>query len=461
MSNKVVFAFHATDYEYNMGVGFLSAFLRKSGIETDLVIYREIPEKTADSPESVASLILSKQPDIVAFSVMTFSWPPIGKVITLLRDTGFEGLIVVGGHHAILSPEQVLLHPGVDVVCVGEGEQPLLQLARHYDGTNRRSLPPVQGLVYQGDDISDLAGKRWLVENLEDYPYIDYSIFGAAGTEPLARKSMGALSAADIYSLQLITGRGCPYKCTYCGNSALIDHYGGVGRFLRKYSPESAVKHIRSVAEEFKPQFIEFMDETFALNRRWVEDFCGLFKAEVGLPFTIMSRIDIMDSHIVSVLAEAGVKLVFFGLESGDEEYRIKYLNRKMSNRTIMEGARILKEHGVMIVTFNIFGMPFQTKDNLRKTFDLNAAIEPDAAIPFIYQIIPATELARMAYENNMVPAYHEGRRDLCSPSLDTAELPASYVAEQADAFREKFSHPGKIQALYGKLREIANVRHF
>lgn len=460
MSNKVVFAFHATDYEYNMGVGFLSAFLRKEGIETSLVLYREMPGKAADTAESVSATILSKNPDVVAFSVMTFSWSPIREVITILRKTGFDGLIVVGGHHAILSPDQVLLHPGVDAVCVGEGERPLLELVQCYDGTNRRSLPPLSGLVYQGNDLSDLSGKRWMVENLEDYPYIDYSLFDAAGAESLSEKSMGILSVGGIYSLQLITGRGCPYRCTYCGNSALIEYYGGVKKFLRRYSPEAAVKNIRSITMRFRPQFIEFMDETFTLNKRWVEEFCRLFKSDVALPFTIMSRIDIMDDHIVSVLAEAGAKLVFFGLESGDEEYRVKYLNRKMSNRTIMEGARILRKHGIKVVTFNIFGMPFQTKENVERTFDLNAAIDPDAAIPFIYQIIPATELARMAYEHNMTPASPEGRWDLCSPSLDTAELPASYVIEQADRFRARFSNPAKVQALYDNLRNIANASH-
>ncbi|MBS1112290.1 MAG: hypothetical protein H6Q92_52 [Nitrospirae bacterium] len=460
MSNKIVFAFHATDYEYNMGIGFLSAFLRQNGVETDLVIYRKIPGKPSDSPEAVASSILSKNPTIVAFSVMTFSWPQIDKVITLLRDIGFTGLVVVGGHHAVVSPENVLLHPGVDAVCVGEGELPLLELARNYDGTNLSSLPPVLGMVYKGEDTADLINKRWLVERLEDYPYIDYGLFEAEGTESLSDKSMGSLSVGGIYSLQLITGRGCPYKCTYCGNSALLDYYGGVKKFLRKYSAESAVKNIKNITQRFKPQFIEFVDETFTLDKRWVEEFCSIFKEEVRLPFTLMSRIDIMDDHIVSVLADAGAKLVFFGLESGDEEYRSKYLNRKMSNKTIIEGAKILKKHGVKVVTFNIFGMPFETKENLKKTFDLNSAIEPDAAIPFIYQIIPATELARIAYDNNMVRVRPDDRWDLCSPSLDTAELPASFVVEQTDRFRARFSNPEKVQALYDKLRIIANPLH-
>lgn len=458
MSNKVVFSFHTIDYEYNMGIGFLSAFLRQNGVETDLVIYHEILGKPSDSAEAVAASILSKKPTIIAFSVMTVNWSRIEEVITVLRNTGYGGLIVVGGYHSVLAPEKVLLHPGVDAVCVGEGELPLLELVRHYDGTNSHSIPPILGMVYQGTNADDLTNKRWMIENLEDYPYIDYSLFDAEGTEPLSKKRLSPLSDADIFALQLITGRGCPYKCTYCSNSTLMDYYGGARRFLRKYTAESAVKNIKKLVQKFKPQFVEFMDETFVLDKKWIEEFCRLFKTEVGLPFIIMSRIDIIDDHIASVLAEGGAKLVFFGLESGDEEFRIKYLNRRMSNETIIEGARILKNHGIMIVTFNMFGMPFETKENLEKTFALNAAIEPDAAVPFVYQIIPGTELGRLAYENNMVPVRHdEDRWDFCSPSLDTAELPASYVLEQVDNFRSQFNNTVKIQSLYDKLRNIAN----
>jgi hypothetical protein len=107
-----------------------------------------------------------------------------------------------------------------------------------------------------------------------------------------------------------------------------------------------------------------------------------------------------------------------------------------------------------MVVTFNIFGMPFETKENVKKTFDLNATIEPDAAIPFIYQIIPATELARIAYENNMIPAHPEGRWDLSTPSLDTAELPAADVVSIVEDFKQRFGNYDMVQRVYSRLKQ-------
>ncbi len=97
--------------------------------------------------------------------------------------------------------------------------------------------------------------------------------------------------------------------------------------------------------------------------------------------------------------------------------------------------------------------MPFENRETIKKTFDLNLEIEPDAAIPFIYQPFPKTELAKMAYDNKMVLPRNEDRWDYCSLSLDTPELPASYVSEVVEKFKERFTNPERIERFYSKLK--------
>lgn len=433
----------------------MSSFLQQAGIYPDLVIYRET-EKHTDTPESIVKKIMDKEPTIIAFSVMTFNWHKIKNLIFLLREN-FNGLIIAGGYHAILAPEEILSFPGVDAVCTGEGEQPILELIKSYDIDRQKDFLMINGLIFKGQDISpESLKKRWLVEKLEDYPYMDYQIFDTDGG--LKQKHLGILSPADIFALPVVTGRGCPYRCTYCSNSALIDYYGGVKKFVRRYQPELAIKHLKTISLKYNPQFFEFLDETFTLNRAWIKDFCFRYKKEISVPFIIMSRIDMIDEPTVSVLADAGLKLFLFGIESGDEEYRKKYLNRKMSNDTIIKGTKLLKKYGIMLTTFNIFGMPFETKDTINKTIALNYEVEPDASIPFIYQPLPGTELARLAYENNMVSRQQEDRWDFCSPSLDTPELPADYVSDIANKFREKFAYQN-IQDVYTRLKKSIETK--
>ena len=456
MHHKVVFCFYTNDHEVNLGIGFISAALKQRGVATDLVIYRDKPEKQIDTPESVAERILAKNPSMVAFSVMTFHWRRVSAVISLLRRT-YKGPIVVGGYQAILSPEDVLRHPGVDGVCVGEGEQPLLEAVMAYPEGNG-SAPRIRGMVFRNQDDQEAAVKdRWLVGELSEYPFIDYDIFNFEGEKRLEQMHIGVLSPGGVYSLPVITGRGCPYRCTYCCNSALIDRYG-LKSYLRRYQPETAIANIKGIVKQYSPKMIEFFDETFIRNIQWVKDFCALYKKDVGLPFMIMARIDSLDENLISIMAESGLKLVLFGLESGDEEYRKRHLNRRMSDRTIKEGARLLRKFGIMIVTFNMFGMPFETKETMEKTFELNAAIEPDAAYSTIFQPLPGTELARVAYEHNMASPPPEGLWDLNSPSLDTQELPASYVSKKLDEFRNRFSSQNIVQNYYSRLQGLVKT---
>jgi radical SAM superfamily enzyme YgiQ (UPF0313 family) len=308
------------------------------------------------------------------------------------------------------------------------------------------------------DNRAEALQNRWLVENLEDYPYMDYDIFDAEGEKGLRRMHLGALSPAEVFSLPVITGRGCPYKCTYCCNSALIERYGGVKKYLRNYSPEAAVEHIKELVARYAPPIIELLDETFVKQKSWVKDFCFRYKAEIGLPYTILARIDSLDEDIVSILAQSGLKLVFFGLESGDEEYRTRYLNRKMSNKTIRAGARLLRDKDIMIVTTSMFGMPFETKEAIERTFELTEAIGPDAVYPFIFQVLPGTELARVVSENNISDLHPVERWDYASPSLDTAELPASYVMAKIEQFMSKFMNQQIVEKYYGNLQGLVKA---
>ena len=452
---KVVFCFHTHDHEYNFGIAFLDAALRKYGIETDLVIYREIPHKHKDTAEEIVERLLEKKPSIIAFSIMTFNWARIKQVISLLRPR-FKGLIIAGGYHTILCPDEVLDFNGVDAVCLGEGEKPLLALIKHYLKNPFKKPPKIQGMLFK-DSLNDSQKCRtpWLMESLDEFPFMDYEIFRQEGQHPLNEKFIGTLSLAGIFSLSVITGRGCPFHCTYCNNSSLMKIYGGVKHYVRRLPAKKAVSYIKTIANKYQPDFLEFLDETFTMDKSWVKNFCDDYRQKVRLPFSIMTRIDRLDEEIVSIMANSGLKVVFFGLECGDEEYRAKFLNRHMSNKLIKKGAQILKKYQVMIVTFNMFGMPFETKETINQTMKLNDAIKPEAAIAFIYQPLPHTKLAEIAYEHNMALPPSEEHWDFCSPALDSPELPASYITQQVELFKERFASPAKIEQFYKKIRTI------
>ncbi len=455
---NIVFCFHTTDYEYNLGIALLTSTLKSMDVNTSLVIFREIVNNPVkDTAEETVQRILEKKPDIAAFSTMTFNWKKIQKVITLLR-LHFSGLIVVGGCHAMLCPDEVLSFPGVDAVCLGDGEKPMQELVRLSGKHAPDSLPPIEGLRIKSNAWQH-PGKPWCNERIEDYPYLDFEDFNEERNQPLSSKVTGHFSFAGLFILPAITSRGCPYKCTYCNNYSFMNILGGPGRYLRTYSVKRVISEIKGLVDLYKPEFIDFMDEMFLKQTSWMREFCEAYSREINLPFSVNVRIDRCNEENVSMLADSGLKLVLFGLECGDEIYRAKYLNRHMSNPDILRGAEILRRHNVVIITYNMFGMPCETPEILQKTISLNRQIRPDAIAPFIFQPLPQTRLGRMAYEHGMVQPPPEDRWDYLAPALDSDVLPAKYVQEQVELFRQEFNSPERVQTVINKIRSFAGKK--
>jgi radical SAM superfamily enzyme YgiQ (UPF0313 family) len=452
---KITFCFHTSALEFNIGIAFLSAALQPLAVDVDLVIFREIseiPGKSIDTVEETVQRILDKKPSIVAFSIMTFNWRKIQQVITKLRPE-FKGLIIVGGYHAILCPDEVLEFPGVDAVCLGDGEQPLIDLVNFFHDRPLHEVPDIPGMRFKRGEPNKIT-KPWVMERLADYPYMDYELFLNEREQTFSEKYIGVLYPTGIYSLSVLTARGCPYKCTYCNNSTVMDILGGPKMFLRHYPAATVVDHIKNITNQYAPDFIEFFDEMFIKSASWNKEFCERYQKEVNLPFSILMRIDLCKDKMVRLLAESGLKLVFFGLECGDEEYRTRYMNRKMSNQKILKGAEILRKHGIMLVTFNMFGLPFETQQTIESTISLNRMVQPDAAFSFFYQPLPNTQLGKLAKDNGMIATPPEGQWDLhCSLGINNPNLPSEYIVKQVEAFSAEFNSTERFQQFIGKLR--------
>ena len=113
-------------------------------------------------------------------------------------------------------------------------------------------------------------------------------------------------------------------------------------------------------------------------NLKFVNAFFEIYKEKIRLPFSINSRVEVMNEGFCKTAADAGCHTIWFGIESGDEEYRSKRLGRKMKNQQVIDAAANCKEAGINRLTFNIVGMPLETAGNMRQTLELNKAIAPE-----------------------------------------------------------------------------------
>jgi hypothetical protein len=281
----------------------------------------------------------------------------------------------------------VIQEDGVDVVCRGEGEYPMLELCDRLEaGCDFADLSNLwvkqHGRIYRNSP-------RPLIQDLDSLPFPD-------------REPRYALDEHHRqYATQsFLTSRGCPYRCAYCFNVAMGRLYGPPWFCRRVRSPENVVREIEAVRAVSGLSFVQFRCSMFPHERQWLEEFAAIYPRRVGLPFYAHVRANHMSEEVVSLLAQAGCKSVNMGIECADETYRREVLHRPMSNQTIRDACRRLHDHGIAILADNMVGLPGRTLEDDIETLRFNAECQIEYPLAMILQPYPGTEIDRYAREH-------------------------------------------------------------
>ena len=239
------------------------------------------------------------------------------------------------------------------------------------------------------------------IGDLASLPFPDYDVFEKEDGFKDVNSSIFGPKGKLV--LPVMTGRGCPYRCTYCCNTPILEGWKTKKTFLRKYDPQDMVDELIRLRDKYGVGYFEFWDELFLSNLKFVRAFFALYKEQIHLPFSINSRVEVMNEAFCKTAAEAGCHTIWFGIESGDEEFRAKMLGRKMTNKQVIEAAANCKKAGINRLTFNIVAAPLETAENMRKTLELNKAIAPEHFFFFPYIPLRGTPLYNIAKEEGLL----------------------------------------------------------
>lgn len=384
---RLLFVFHTIDNEPH-GVMRLSSLLKQHGHQTKMVV------ATEQEPLQVA---LEWRPDVLGYSVYTGTQRVYVELNRRLKARLPGVLSIFGGPHPTFFPEMIE-QEGVDGVCIGEGEYATLDL---------------MNALQEGRDITTIANWHWktpsgeIVRNpvrpllsnreLDELPFVDRDLLYEAHAPSRGHTIR-----------PFITGRGCPYNCSFCFNKAYSEIYRGQGPRTRRRSVDNVLAEIVQVRDRYGLAFVLFLDDTFILNRKWLREFAATYRATVGLPWWSQARADLVTDDRVALLKEGGCTSVSFGLETGNDELRNAVLKRNMSKEQIIEAARILRRQGIAFSTNNMVGLPGGGLEADLETLELNIACQPDYANCFIYQPYPKTELGELARRQGLIDSFDD-----------------------------------------------------
>ena len=383
---RVLFVVQQIDYE-PLGIMHLSSALTAAGHQVQLAV------GARHDPMAVAAEF---RPDVAAYSVITGSQRYYLEVNRRLK-AGLPGVFsVFGGPHPTFFPEMVQ-EPGVDGICRGEGEQALVDLLAALGDGGPDAALGVRNWSFcrNGEVIANPV--RPYVEDLDSLPFPDRAL--VYERDPVAGRSR---------IKHFLTGRGCPYNCTYCFNHALAEIYRGKGRRFRHRSVGHVIEEIRWVREHYPLEFVVFVDDTFVLSNEWLAEFAERYPRQIGLPFFCNTRANLVTAEQVRLLKAAGCHSVSMGIETGNDRLRNELLKRQMSKAQILEAARLLREGGLNFATTNMIGLPTSTLDDDFETLALNIQARPAYAHVFIFQPYPRTELGQYTREQGWMGSFDD-----------------------------------------------------
>jgi len=391
-SSKYIFV------DYHHGIGLLSALLKREGHQTSLLQVTDFNKRQIDQA------LDTFQPDVLAYSFMSDHKALAVEIMKYLAPRRIFS--IAGGVHATLSPIELINF--VDCVCIGEGEDAILEVVQG------KPLAEIPNLCYKNGDIRYNSVRPFL-EDLDSLPFSDREIFDY-------QKALDQDHRADF-----MAGRGCPFRCTYCINNQL--YAIADGPYVRWRSVDNVLAEIKQVLNNYKRiESICFQDDTFALKKSWLEEFCSRYEKEIGLPFVCNLRVGSVNKETAEILAAAGCIETRIGVEQGNETLRHNMLKRKMSNNEIVDTFAMIKKAGIKTFAYNMVGVPGETEETIQETIALNRQLQPDKLHVSIFHPYPGTELYDQCIENgylteNVTESYFEPVASLSLPTISKDQI--------------------------------------
>ena len=408
------------------GIASLAGAVRRAGHAAEVLI--------ENAERHFESVLVAAAPDVIGITICSSDARWLQETLPRIRRSTPEAFVLVGGIHSTIHPALIDEYPGIDAICVGEGEEPVVELLDALEATrsggrsavssqqpgeggkpselpiaNRLLLTSIKNLHVRRDGKIHRNPPRPLITNLDDYPE-DREIYFRRYPD-LARDSL----------LQYIFSRGCPYPCTFCVNSTLNRIFKGLGPVQRRKSVDFSIRELKELRHYYRSaQTCFFIDDLFLHDREWVKEFLPRYRSEIGLPFICSAGPKTIDDEMVDLLRDSGCASVEFGIETGNEEKRRKIFKKgAFTDREFRRQIGLVKSRGIEVYAPSMFVFPTETPADSFRTVEFYHELNVDHPFSSFLIPYPDTEIFEIAVREGAVPA-----------DLKAEDLPGNYFTE-------------------------------
>jgi len=392
-------AFVSQPYE-SLGIQYLSASLKKRGHSTSFIldpfilsgyhVTDKLLAKIFDFTPLIISQIDDIAPDCICMPVIS---DHSSRALSISREIKkyFAIPIIWGGMQPTTLPEFTISQPEVDFICIGEGDHAIVDLVDAIEsGSNTTNIENIWA-KQNGEIFRNTL--RPLIGNLDQLPFPDKDLH--YNNYPKFKQ---------VYSA--ITSRGCPYSCTYCGNSQLIKIYKDNNenkQYYRKRSVDNVIAELEAAKKKYKPEIIRFQDEIFTIDKEWLGDFSKKYSQYIDLPYFCYIHPSNADEEVMQLLENSGCMTVFMGFGTESKSMRENILNRYYKNESVAEVIKRFKKSRIYIFIDCLIGLPNQTREEVIELASFFNNNRPDCVLANFLRYYSNLGISEIAQKSNIL----------------------------------------------------------
>lgn len=368
---KILFISVQKDID-TIGIKYLHYTLLKKGLDSSILYLPNFNPKDYRHLGYLKEFIQKMEPALIGLSLMSHEYHTAATITEYIKKALRPAPpIIWGGIHPSISPESCLDY--ADYVSVGESERTILDVATAL--SRGGDIKSINNICYRNAGKVIKNSLYPLIDNLDEIPPYEHIptksyILTEAGIMHLDRKNFRRFARHLGTNYSVFATRGCPFFCTYCCNSFIVNLYHSSK--VRKRSVSNLVGELETaVKDNPEIEYINFQDDCFlACGEEYLEEFCKTYKERVGRPFIINAIPVYVTKNKINSLKEAGLAWITVGLQSGSDCVCRDVYKRKSFKKNFLEAANIIKDFGVAAVYDIILDNPFETEEDNLETVD-------------------------------------------------------------------------------------------
>jgi radical SAM superfamily enzyme YgiQ (UPF0313 family) len=280
-------------------------------------------------------------------------------MLAIARERGCT--TIVCGSDASDHAQEYMQH-GADFVLIGEGEATLGELIDQLSGRSDQGISEILGLTHsQGVNLP-----RPDLKDLDALPFPAWDLVDVERYRGIWLKRHG------VYSMNMVTTRGCPFHCNWCAKPIWGQRYNA-------RSPQNVAAEMLWLKQTYHPDHIWFADDILGLKPGWLAGFAAAVKeSDAAIPFKCLNRVDLLQRPgEIDALKQAGCQTIWVGAESGSQKI-LDAMDKGTRVEQIYETTERLHDADIQVGFFLQFGYPGETRRDIEMTLEMVRRCDPD-----------------------------------------------------------------------------------